>query len=112
VKALQWLLTRSFSGKPLAVKRVVSNRGKKTPGVDKAIWETPKQKMEAVQNLRRHGYKALPLRRVYIPKKNKKKMRPLGIPMVASYCRRCNMKQPSERPACVLRQISSGSAHL
>ena len=79
VKALQWLLTRSFSGKALAVKRVVSNRGRKTPGVDGAIWYTPKQRMEAVQNLRRRGYKALPLRRTYIPKKNGK-MRPLGIP--------------------------------
>ena len=79
VKALQWLLTRSFSGKALAVKRVVSNRGRKTPGVDKAIWYTPKQRIEAVQNMRRRGYKALPLRRIYIPKKNGK-MRPLGIP--------------------------------
>jgi len=82
VKALQWLLTRSFSGKALAVKRVVSNRGKKTPGVDKVIWDTLKKKMEAVHNLRRRGYKALPLRRVYIPKKNGK-MRPLGIPTMA-----------------------------
>jgi len=79
VKALQRLLTRSFSGKALAVKRVVSNRGKKTPGVDGVIWNTPKQKMDAVHNLRRRGYKALPLRRIYIPKKNGK-MRPLGIP--------------------------------
>ena len=79
VKALQWLLTRSFAGKALAVKRVVSNRGKKTPGVDGAIWYTPKQRMTAVQNLRRRGYQARPLRRVYIPKKNGK-MRPLGIP--------------------------------
>jgi hypothetical protein len=31
VKTLQWLLTRSFVGKALAVKRVVSNRGRKTP---------------------------------------------------------------------------------
>lgn len=79
VKALQWLLTRSFAGKALAVKRVVSNRGRKTPGVDGAIWYTPKQRMTAVQNLRRRGYQARPLRRVYIPKKNGK-MRPLGIP--------------------------------
>jgi RNA-directed DNA polymerase len=79
VKTLQWLLTRSFSGKALAVKRVVSNRGRKTPGVDGAIWYTPKQRMTAVQNLRRRGYQARPLRRVYIPKKNGK-MRPLGIP--------------------------------
>ena len=27
VKALQWLLTHSFSGKALAVKRVTTNRG-------------------------------------------------------------------------------------
>jgi RNA-directed DNA polymerase len=33
VKALQWLLTHSFSGKSLAVKRVTENRGKRTPGV-------------------------------------------------------------------------------
>ena len=35
VKALQWLLTHSFSGKALAVKRVTANKGKNTPGVDK-----------------------------------------------------------------------------
>ena len=79
VKALQWLLTRSFAGKALAVKRVVSNRGRKTPGVDGVIWSTSKQRMTAVRNLRRRGYQARPLRRVYIPKKNGK-MRPLGIP--------------------------------
>jgi len=79
VNTLQWLLTRSFSGKALAVKRVVSNRGRKTPGVDGSIWYTPKQRMKAVQALRRRGYQARPLRRVYIPKKNGK-MRPLGIP--------------------------------
>ncbi len=41
VKALQRLLTRSFSGKMLAVKRVTENRGKRTPGVDGKIWSTP-----------------------------------------------------------------------
>jgi len=79
VKALQWLLTRSYSGKALAVKRVVSNRGRKTPGVDGVIWSTLKQKIQAVYALRRRGYQARPLRRVHIPKKNGK-MRPLGIP--------------------------------
>ena len=37
VKALQWLLTHSFSGKALAVKRVTENDGKKTSGVDQII---------------------------------------------------------------------------
>jgi RNA-directed DNA polymerase len=35
VKALQHLLTRSFSGKALAIRRVTENQGKNTPGVNK-----------------------------------------------------------------------------
>ena len=38
VKALQWLLTHSFYGKALAVKRVIENQGKKTAGVDSELW--------------------------------------------------------------------------
>jgi RNA-directed DNA polymerase len=79
VKALQRLLTRSFSGKALAVKRVTENRGKNTPGVDGEIWDTPAKKMKAVHELRQRGYRPQPLRRTYIPK-NSGKMRPLGIP--------------------------------
>ena len=79
VKALQWTLTHSFYAKVLAVKRVTSNQGKNTPGVDGILWKTAKDKMQAVLSLRQHGYKAQPLRRTYIPKKNGK-MRPLSIP--------------------------------
>jgi RNA-directed DNA polymerase len=79
VKALQHLLTHSFSGKVLAVRRVTENQGKRTPGVDNETWETPAKKAEAVKSLQQRGYKPQPLRRVYIPKKNGKK-RPLGIP--------------------------------
>lgn len=79
VKALQRLLTRSFSGKALAVRRVTENQGKRTPGVDRETWETPEQKVTAICTLQQRGYKAKPLRRVYIPKSNGKK-RPLGIP--------------------------------
>jgi RNA-directed DNA polymerase len=79
VKSLQRLLTHSFSGKALAVRRVTENQGKRTPGVDNETWETPTKKAEAVKSLRQRGYKPQPLRRVYIPKKNGKK-RPLGIP--------------------------------
>lgn len=79
VKSLQWLLTHSFYAKALAVKRVTSNKGKHTPGVDGVIWKSARDKMQAVLNLRQHGYKAQPLRRIYIPKKNGKK-RPLSIP--------------------------------
>lgn len=79
VKALQWLLTHSFSGKALAVKRVTENQGKRTPGVDGQCWSTPATKAKAVQQLHRRGYHAQPLRRVYLPKSNGRR-RPLGIP--------------------------------
>src|SRR6201981_3805649 len=40
VKALVYLLTHSFSGRALAIERVVSNAGAKTPGVDGVTWTT------------------------------------------------------------------------
>ena len=79
VKALQWLLTHSFSGKALAVKRVTENDGRKTSGVDRIIWNTLEAKTNAMASLQKRGYQPLPLRRVLIPKKNGK-TRPLGIP--------------------------------
>jgi RNA-directed DNA polymerase len=79
VSFLQWVLTRSIAARLLAVLRVVTNKGKRTPGVDKVIWRTPRQKMQAVWSLKRRGYRPQPLRRIYIPKRNGKR-RPLGIP--------------------------------
>src|SRR4029079_11122484 len=52
VKALQRLLTRSFSGKALAVKRVTENQGKRTAGVDKETWNTPAAKQQAIDKLK------------------------------------------------------------
>lgn len=79
VKALQWILTHSFSGKALAVRRVTENQGKKTPGVDGITWSSSEAKSQAMLSLKRRGYRPQPLKRVYIPKANGK-MRPLGIP--------------------------------
>ena len=79
VKALQRLLTHSFSGKAVAVRRVTENQGKKTPGVDKVIWETPEKKARAIRDLKQRGYQPQPLRRVYIPKSTGAQ-RPLSLP--------------------------------
>ncbi|WP_459252761.1 reverse transcriptase N-terminal domain-containing protein [Paraburkholderia sp. RL17-373-BIF-A] len=87
VNALQRLLTRSHSGKMLAVKRVTENRGKRTPGVDGRIWSSPAARWNGMLSLRHRGYRVMPLRRVYIPKSNGKK-RPLGIP-----CMQCRAMQ-------------------
>ena len=59
VHALQHLLTHSFSGKALAVKRVTNNDGSKTPGVDDMVWDTPAKKACAIEALRQRGYRAL-----------------------------------------------------
>src|ERR687886_203978 len=76
VKALQHLLTHSYSGKVVAVRRVTENHGKRTPGVDGETWSTPRKKATAVQRLRQRGYHPQPLRRMYLAKRS------LG-------CRRC-----------------------
>lgn len=79
---MPWLLTHSLSAKLLAVRRVTQSSGAKTPGVDGVLWNTPKQKIQAVKSLQRRGYKTQPLRRIYIPKSRGGK-RPLSIPTMA-----------------------------
>jgi RNA-directed DNA polymerase len=80
-RALQWILTHSGSAKLLAVQRVTTNKGARTPGVDKKVWRTGQQKLAAISLLRRRGYKPQPLRRIHIKKKNGK-LRPLSIPTI------------------------------
>ena len=83
VKSLQWLLTTSFYAKALAVKRVTSNKGKRTSGVDGVLWNTSKSKFEAIRQMKRKGYTAKPAKRTYIQKANSTKKRPLGIPTMS-----------------------------
>jgi len=79
VKALQRSLTRSWSAKASAVRRVTENQGARTVGVDREQWNSPEVRWEAIGRLKRRGYRPMPLRRVFIPKANGKE-RPLGIP--------------------------------
>ena len=80
-RRLQRALTHSFDAKLLAVRTVTTNRGRKTPGVDMVVWDTPEARLAAAKSLTSRGYKAKPLRRVRIPKRGKPgQTRPLGIP--------------------------------
>lgn len=82
VRSLQRLLANSFYAKLLAVERISSNRGKRTPGVDGQVLKTPQSKWQQAQKLGAKDYQPRPLKRTYIPKKNGKR-RPLGIPTQA-----------------------------
>ena len=78
VKALQYLLTRSFSGEALAVKRITENQGGNTAVVDRQIWSTCNTEFQRIKLLKQRGYKPSPLKLIYISKSNGKR-RPLGI---------------------------------
>jgi RNA-directed DNA polymerase len=80
VKRLQYLLVNSFYAKALSVKRVTTNKGKNTAGVDGIKWSKSYEKMKAVLSLRNKNYRCNPLKRVYIEKYGKSEKRPLSIP--------------------------------
>src|SRR5260370_12167367 len=81
VKAPVYPLTHLFSGRAVAILRVTTNQGAQAQGTDGDVWDSPELKTAAFVRLRAHGYRAQPLRRVYIPKSSDpSKLRPLGIP--------------------------------
>ena len=79
VSKLSRLLTRSFYARILAVRKVSTNKGSKTPGIDGVLWQSSADKLRAALQLESKGYRAKPLKRKYIRKKNGK-LRPLSIP--------------------------------
>ncbi|MBX9256501.1 group II intron reverse transcriptase/maturase [Desmonostoc muscorum CCALA 125] len=82
VHKLQRLVTKSWSAKCIAVRRVTQdNQGKKTAGVDGVKTLTPKARLTLVNSLKL-GHKAAPTRRVWIPKPGTEEKRPLGIPTI------------------------------
>jgi len=81
------ILVRSKSLREFAVTNVSRSSGSKTPGIDGFIFENQEQKHKMIENLIvfLKKYKANPLKRVFIPKKDGK-LRPLGIPTIRDRC--------------------------
>ncbi len=84
-----------------ALRHVLNNDGSQTPGVDGMSWkdfndaeksdfENEKFRQQFIDELQKElqarTYKPMPVRRIEIPKPGTNKKRPLGIPMVRSYC--------------------------
>jgi len=105
-KALLYLLARSFYGKLLAILRVTTNEGSKTCGVDKILWNTPARRWKAIKQLSMKGYKAEPLKRKSIPKKNGK-LRHLGIPTMKNRAVQAMFKSGLEPIAETMADLNS-----
>ena len=98
VRSLQKLMLRSYSNILVSVRRVTqTNKGKNTPGVDKMLVKTPTARGNLADDLSCFTpWKARPVRRVYIPKADGRKKRPLGIPTIRCRCLQAMVKNALE----------------
>lgn len=85
IKTIQSKILTSFATRALAVRKVNTNKGGKTPGTDGVMWETPMEKAHAIKEIHYwtqnpKQYRAKPVKRMNIPKPGKAETRPLGIP--------------------------------
>src|ERR1035438_7900411 len=82
-------MLRSRANTLLSVRRVAErNAGRLTAGVDGEVVLTPEAKMRLANRIQHpvEPFKAMPVRRVYIPKAGSRKRRALGIPVILDRC--------------------------
>lgn len=83
VRKIHNRILNSFAARAYAIRKITTSKGRKTPGIDGIIYATDEQKYNAVTELKlfnSHTYRAKSVKRVWIPKANSSKMKPLGIP--------------------------------
>ncbi|WP_342638325.1 group II intron reverse transcriptase/maturase [Orientia tsutsugamushi] len=97
VRNLQRLMLRSRANRLLAIRRVTQiNKGRKSPGVDKIVVNTDKERSLLMEKLADNNLSSVkPIKRVYIPKSNGKS-RPLGLPTILDRCRQAVVKSALE----------------
>jgi RNA-directed DNA polymerase len=80
VEEAQKLLIKSDVGRIMAARKVITNPGSKTAGIDGITLskEDLGTVIKQLKNIR--GYQCKPVKRVYIPKNDGVNKRPLGIP--------------------------------
>jgi RNA-directed DNA polymerase len=75
----------------VAAHKTLQNRGRETAGIDgrtksNLLGDLDGNIIRLKEALKAKTFEPTPVKRVYIPKPNSEKKRPLGIPMAYAYC--------------------------